>query len=780
MIQETSSDGSSNEADRPSGELRQPQYYEKLLSILWPGIDVSVMLKAYKNFDRELLISIHNKARLYLTHPQIEKVLLTHETPEQEDEGSHEATESLDELDREVSISIHNRARLCLTLNPEQEYEGTHKATESLDELVQVKIKDLEIGKRNDFCVIYGVLCVKPFKFGRIYTLLEEVDTGIAVALSIVSSDPSSIHQGFAGDKYPQGMKIAVKEPVLVRSEGGIVFLVLENPRCIEAVQRLSAPEIDERKINEWIIRGNAAWEAKDWEKCRRFNTKTLLCVSRRGNEYPEKFRLLYNRRWSANIMLGRYAEALQDAEWICRNSGPSESTGIQFKIQSLLSVGRYKDAFRFFQISCASLKEKEEIFTQTYREWSVKYAYGHEFVPDGGFIGPVEIRMTRNGSGRGLFATEDVQTGETLLLSEPLAVSRKALQDPIRNGLLENVKNALLSNGEKTLQIFLSYGSCKQIPNMLDFFQEKSPKPSEKLREKLAGKDDEIRQIIECIALDDRSLDLMTEKQEDSAMWNLVPERLYYGVWLLPSFINHSCVPNAARKTDKEIMSIHATKRIQKGEEITIPYFGVLVPFPYRQKYFKAFGFDCICKRCELEKRFLDFESKGCKSKKIYDKYSNACKSKIQDRRSIQLEKLVNKVEKYLSVLRQRLSIELGENGEAWIRSSFMATYLARISCRRKRVAVKAPSKTEEETLFTVARAIRETCPGDVDYLTFCESLRFIYSNKRLCTESRSSMETKMAHVECSESAGELMKEAFLSVFAQQLEDNEGPDGEP
>ncbi|GLJ09738.1 hypothetical protein SUGI_0115010 [Cryptomeria japonica] len=740
MVQETSSDSSSDKADRPSGELTQPKDYEKLLTILWPGIEISVMLEAYKNFDSELLTSIHNKARLYLTHPQIGKVLLMHETPEQDDEGSHEATESLDEL-------------------------------------VPVKIKDLEIGKWNEYCVIYGVLCVKPFKFGRIYTLLEEVDTGNAVALSIVSSDPSSIHQGFAGDKYPQGMKIAVKEPVLVRSEGGIVFIVLRNSWCIEAVHRLPDPQIDERKINEWIIRGNASWQAKDWEKCRRFNTKTLLCVSRSENEYPKNFRLLYNQRWSANIMLGRYTEALQDAEWICRNSGPSESNGIQFKIQSLLSVGRYKDAFRFFQISCASLKEKEQIFTRTYRKWSLKYAYGHEFVPDGGFIGPVEIRMTSNGSGRGLFATEDVQTGETLLLSEPLAVSRKALQDPIRNGLIQNVKNALVSNGEKTLQIFLSHGSCKQIPNMLDFFQEKSPKPSEKLREKLAGKDDEIRQIIERIALDDRSLDLMTEKQEDSAMWNLVPERLYYGVWLLPSFINHSCVPNAARKTDKEIMSIHATKRIQKGEEITIPYFEVLVPFPYRQKYCKAFGFDCICKRCELEKRFLDFESKGCKSKIIYDNYSNACKSKIQDR-PIQLEKLVNQVEKYLCVLRQRQSIELGENGEAWIRSSFMATYLARISCRRKRVAVKAPSKTEEETLFTVARAIRETCPGDVDYLTFCESLRFIYSNKRLYTESRSSMETKMALVECSESAGELMKEAFLSVFAQQLEDYEGPDG--
>ncbi|KAH9294387.1 hypothetical protein KI387_040412, partial [Taxus chinensis] len=90
---------------------------------------------------------------------------------------------------------------------------------------------------------------------------------------------------------------------------------------------------------------------------------------------------------------------------------------------------------------------------------------------PGGDFIGPVEIRMTSNGCGRGLFATEDIETAQALLISRALALSHKSMEDPIKDGLLQNVKDAPSSCGDHILKLFLSHRSCELIPKMTEFF---------------------------------------------------------------------------------------------------------------------------------------------------------------------------------------------------------------------------------------------------------------------------------------------------------------------
>jgi hypothetical protein len=81
---------------------------------------------------------------------------------------------------------------------------------------------------------------------------------------------------------------------------------------------------------------------------------------------------------------------------------------------------------------------------------------------PDADFIGAVEIKMTKNGCGRGLFATESIKAGEVLLVSKALAVcdkySSSFMFDPLENGLIQNVRNALSAKGDRTLQHFFSH----------------------------------------------------------------------------------------------------------------------------------------------------------------------------------------------------------------------------------------------------------------------------------------------------------------------------------
>ncbi|CAD6202233.1 unnamed protein product [Miscanthus lutarioriparius] len=73
-------------------------------------------------------------------------------------------------------------------------------------------------------------------------------------------------------------------------------------------------------------------------------------------------------------------------------------------------------------------------------------------------------------------------------------------------------------------------------------------------------------------------------------------------GLWVLPSFINHSCHPNARRTHIGDHAIVHASRDIKAGEEITFPYFDVLVPVSKRREASRAWGFECKCDRCRFE----------------------------------------------------------------------------------------------------------------------------------------------------------------------------------
>ncbi|GLJ09734.1 hypothetical protein SUGI_0114900 [Cryptomeria japonica] len=688
-------------------DQQEPPYFVTLLHILGVKDDISAVADAYMRFDKQVLTSIHNKASIYLTHPEIGKVLQMHDSPE-------------------------------------QKYQGSYKATEAADELVPVSLKDLKVGKLNECAVVYGELCVKPFKFGRIYTLLQEIGTGNAVALSIFSEDASSIDQSFARDNYPQGKKIAVKEPMLVRGEGGLLFININNPSSIETVESFPPSAdgnvgVDEENFKKWIDAMDEAYHSENWDKLMRNCSKGLLSSSKGMgiNDFP--ITEMYAARWHAQIETGRFGEAMLDAEAFCELR-PSSSDGIKMKIRSLTSLGRFQDLYRLLHSARANNAFRDEDnkeLADIYRIWGSRYfdigltrLYAQTpslFRPDGDLIGPVEIRKTRNGNGRGLFATEDIKTGDCLLISKALAISHKAMDNPMKNGLFENVKNALNSCGDNILKLFLSHASRKLVAKMRDFFnpsaEEKCCKATARVREDfeaLADKDHKIRQIIEGIAFDDASPAAIREKGKSSVVFNPVPSRLYYGVWLLPSFINHSCAPNAARINEGEIIRIHATRPIKEGQEITFPYFNVLLPYAFRHKLCNSFRFGCVCKckRCEVERKIIGAESKA---KTLCESYSSACNTKFEERPAQYFEKFVNRVENCLTVLRKTKLVE-DKDDEDWFRSSFMAAYLGRITCRKQK-AVKTSSDKEEEILLRAAHSIIETCPGDIQYLIFCYS---------------------------------------------------------
>ncbi|XP_059068815.1 uncharacterized protein LOC131859246 [Cryptomeria japonica] len=91
-----------------------------------------------------------------------------------------------------------------------------------------------------------------------------------------------------------------------------------------------------------------------------------------------------------------------------------------------------------------------------------------------------------------------------------------------------------------------------------------------------------------------------------NTRFWNEESVIEQCGFWGLPSFINHSCFPNAKRMVVGKAMFIIAVRGIAAEEEITVPYTRSLYPLVVRERYFTPLGFRCECKRCVLE-RSLD-----------------------------------------------------------------------------------------------------------------------------------------------------------------------------
>ncbi|XP_059069085.1 methyltransferase FGSG_00040-like [Cryptomeria japonica] len=485
----------------------------------------------------------------------------------------------------------------------------------------------------------------------------------------------------------------------------------------------------------------------------------------------------LYYNRYHAQMELGRYAEALQDAENCC-NRDPSDINGFKNKIRALLALGRYKEAYRLLK---TRQDTEDQDFTSTYRKWATFYvdmSTPNAFKPDGDFIGPVEIRMTSNGCGRGLFATENIKATEVALISKALAVSDKVLGDPINNGLLQRLKEALSSSGDNNSILFLSHVTSihHQFSNFLpqmSYFMKDSAEENNLSGGK--GKnfcrtiyENLLLRVINRIALDNSySPSVVRKKGMQKFISNSdLMMRFYNGVWLLPSFINHSCAPNAARMSDGDITRIHATKNIEKGQEITIPYFGVLVSYYIRQQYCQNFGFgcECKCKRCDVERKFINSDSKV---HKLYSEYQVACRSEMNQRSSL-LMPLLERVEDLLR------NFNGDKESEAWIRSSFLVVYLAHVSSGSSNPC-PPPSVITPDLVLEQAYSIFQTCPGDVQILIFCQfCLKFLK-----CPEDEQSSSTsplklifKLMQTVCSLVYGQQREGILKAVFKNFIKD--------
>jgi hypothetical protein len=84
-------------------------------------------------------------------------------------------------------------------------------------------------------------------------------------------------------------------------------------------------------------------------------------------------------------------------------------------------------------------------------------------------------------------------------------------------------------------------------------------------------------------------------------------------GLWIVTSYLNHSCLENVGRTFIGDFVIGRAIKFIKKGDELFQSYAPVTKPLKERQEIFKKMRFTCRCILCSYQKQL---PSKECRER--------------------------------------------------------------------------------------------------------------------------------------------------------------------
>ncbi|KAL6660057.1 hypothetical protein ACP70R_002179 [Stipagrostis hirtigluma subsp. patula] len=304
--------------------------------------------------------------------------------------------------------------------------------------------------------------------------------------------------------------------------------------------------------------------------------------------------------RADARARLGDLPGALADCD-AALAADPAHHGALLSKGALLRGLGRYAPAADCFRAALAfaggggAADEARELVEQCRRleaqarsgavdlsEWVLAGFAGR--CPDlAEYVGPVEVRRSAHG-GRGVFAVKNIEAGATLIIAKAVAIGRGVVTDAADGGekmaVWKEFVDKVLDAAEKcprtaALIQTLSTGEERQeelvVPSMALFRQE----PQDLSLSDGGSVAREAQEVLDV----DKILKVLDVNclTEDAPSANLFGNNgvvnCGVGLWVLPSFINHSCHPNARRTHAGDHAIVHASRDIKAGEEITFAF---------------------------------------------------------------------------------------------------------------------------------------------------------------------------------------------------------------
>uniref|UniRef100_A0A7S4SS27 SET domain-containing protein n=1 Tax=Alexandrium monilatum TaxID=311494 RepID=A0A7S4SS27_9DINO len=197
---------------------------------------------------------------------------------------------------------------------------------------------------------------------------------------------------------------------------------------------------------------------------------------------------------------------------------------------------------------------------------------------------------------GRGLVLTAPVPAGALLLACRPLALAPRA---DLQQALVKRLQRCPEADYNRFLCLYEGGQSGERaLPASADVEALRGQeKPDADLASPRKVDAKRVERVIRFNAIARDSLDEHGTAEEAEEC----------GLWLLPSFLNHSCRPNAQLTFLGEWLVCRSAWDLQEGQELRVAYVSTFQPLHVRRpRLLDDFGFECCCERCVIEELLL------------------------------------------------------------------------------------------------------------------------------------------------------------------------------
>jgi tetratricopeptide (TPR) repeat protein len=431
-------------------------------------------------------------------------------------------------------------------------------------------------------------------------------------------------------DRIPEGEVFKVLEPWFTMSEveQEEATIRVEHPSDLLVVTEDGGDY--EKTAIECKEEGNTALRKKDLRLAHEKYTQGLEIISRgkegvngeKENDMMEKD--LFRNRAHVNLLLSRFDAAKSDALSSITSSQSQkheELDGKAFLRAGLASysLGNFREAKKYFEeharlmggdwdkeararirkIACRIREEETGIydFKKLKASLLLSNSASGARIDAASFLQNVRIGQS-SGRGRGLFATRDLKPGDVIMVEKAFCVVF---------GQEENALSAMTFDVRDEMVRVFPAGLCKavvrklndnpsQIGKVLDLYSDyQVPEIDNGMAEGRRWVD--VWQVHDIVARNAFGPGGSGDGEKGRG-WGSA------GLWIVASYMNHSCVPNAEKEYIGDLMVLRATREIKAGDEVMHTYVQVNSDFAGRGKsLLEVWGFVCDCGLCVAER---------------------------------------------------------------------------------------------------------------------------------------------------------------------------------
>ena len=211
-----------------------------------------------------------------------------------------------------------------------------------------------------------------------------------------------------------------------------------------------------------------------------------------------------------------------------------------------------------------------------------------------------IEIRYDKN-NGISIYSKDKISKGEIILVSKAIIAINLKNEKTDKN-LCIQYDNPDKEEYEKTGQL-LTFKKYSELQNKLSYNLSNYPEDYKEFLYLFDGKNKNknLEERKKSIEIDLKKIQKVLKFNSKILIYNEIP--ITEGIWLYPSYFNHSCIANCFQFGFGDILIIIAINDIEKNSELCLNYLNNDIPYDMRQNLLKEkYDFNCHCELCKYE----------------------------------------------------------------------------------------------------------------------------------------------------------------------------------